>query len=393
MAVVAGAAVRASAAPISTNDLVVYRVGTGSATLTSASTAVFLDEYTTTGTLVQSIPLPTSASGSNNPLTASGTASSEGGLTISGNGQYLLATGYDAAPGVSGIASSNSSGGTTNYLREIARVDLFGDVDTSTTTTAFNGNNIRSAASQDGNSLYLAGANSGIIETPFGGSGAGTVISTAVTNNRDVEVVDDNLYVSTGSGLTYRVALVGAGGSLPTTGGQSYTELPPASNASGSANYNTAVAGPYSYVLTTLDGSLTPDVLYVADNSYNYSGASTAGGTGAVEKFILSSGSYTLDGVVKLPNVTGLTGIGTYVGSTEEEDLYATTPGGIYELTDTGAAATLSGTPNEIVTAGANESFRGIVAVPEPTSAALAIVAAVPLLGRRRRSAKAPRGH
>src|SRR5947207_15983523 len=61
-------------------DLVIYRVGTGAAALTSASTPVFLDEYTTSGSLVQSIALPTSSgSGSTpNPLTSSGTATSEG---------------------------------------------------------------------------------------------------------------------------------------------------------------------------------------------------------------------------------------------------------------------------------------------------------------------------
>jgi hypothetical protein len=90
-------------------DVVVYRTGTGSAALSSASTAVFLDEYTPSGTLVQSIALPTTTSGSNNPLTASGSATSEGELTLSSNGQNLLLTGYDATTGVASIASTNAS--------------------------------------------------------------------------------------------------------------------------------------------------------------------------------------------------------------------------------------------------------------------------------------------
>jgi hypothetical protein len=75
-------------------DIVVYRVGSGTGSLVSTGNAVFLDEFTPTGTLVQSIPLPTTASGLNKPLFASGTATSEGFLTLSADSQYLLLTGY-----------------------------------------------------------------------------------------------------------------------------------------------------------------------------------------------------------------------------------------------------------------------------------------------------------
>ena len=52
----------AVAAPFTPGNLVVARVGPGAAALNNASTAVFLDEYTTAGTLVQSIALPPAAS-------------------------------------------------------------------------------------------------------------------------------------------------------------------------------------------------------------------------------------------------------------------------------------------------------------------------------------------
>src|SRR5688572_8497010 len=53
----------AEAAAFTSGNLVIYRVGTGgAATLSNAATAVFLDEYTTSGgTPVQSIALPTTA--------------------------------------------------------------------------------------------------------------------------------------------------------------------------------------------------------------------------------------------------------------------------------------------------------------------------------------------
>ena len=50
-------------------NVVVYRVGAGATALSNATAAVFLDEYTTAGVLVQSIVLPsadTSAGGITN---------------------------------------------------------------------------------------------------------------------------------------------------------------------------------------------------------------------------------------------------------------------------------------------------------------------------------------
>ena len=90
-------------------DLVVYRVGNGSAALGSAATAVYLDEYTPSGTLVQSIPMPTAASGANNPLTATGNSANEGELELSSNGETLLAPGYYTVPGTASPGFSNSS--------------------------------------------------------------------------------------------------------------------------------------------------------------------------------------------------------------------------------------------------------------------------------------------
>lgn len=80
-------------------NIVVVRIGDGTAAPTSAATAVFLDEYTIGGVFVQTIALPTADNGSNQTFTLSGTATSEGSLNLSGNGQYLTLAGYDAAPG------------------------------------------------------------------------------------------------------------------------------------------------------------------------------------------------------------------------------------------------------------------------------------------------------
>ena len=52
-------------------DLVIYRVGDGIGSLSSFGNPVFLDEYTPSGRLVQSIALPTTDSGGNHALTES----------------------------------------------------------------------------------------------------------------------------------------------------------------------------------------------------------------------------------------------------------------------------------------------------------------------------------
>src|SRR5437870_5688900 len=82
------------AVPFTFPNLVIYRVGDGSAALSGNATPVFLDEYTMAGGLVQSIPMPTAVNGSNRRLTASGTGTSEGLMTLSKDGRYLTATGY-----------------------------------------------------------------------------------------------------------------------------------------------------------------------------------------------------------------------------------------------------------------------------------------------------------
>src|SRR5262245_46582125 len=86
---------RTCAAPFVRGNLVVYRVGNGVDDLVNTGNPVFLDEYTPAGIYVQSIPLPTTPSGSNHRLIASGTATSEGLISRSSDGRYILLTGYD----------------------------------------------------------------------------------------------------------------------------------------------------------------------------------------------------------------------------------------------------------------------------------------------------------
>jgi hypothetical protein len=344
----AGIAPAAHAAPVASGDLVVYRVGTGSAALSSASNAVFLDEYTTSGTLVQSIAMPTAdtpATGAH-ALTASGTATSEGELTISPNGQFIAATGYDAVPGTASIAGTSST--TVNRVVAIVNV-ASGSVDTSTALNAYTGNNPRSAVTTDGTNIWLGGAGAPGVGYTTLGSTSVTQPSTTVTNVRQVNVFNGQLYTSSSSGSTIRLGAVGSG--LPTSSGQTITNLP---------GFETSTGSPYAYFFATLNsGGSSPDTVYVAED--------TAGG-GQIQKWTLSAGSWSLTGTIAAAGVRGITGVvngssvtlyGTTGGST------STGGGALYAVTDaTGYGVAPTASVTTIATAAANEAFRGLALVP-----------------------------
>jgi hypothetical protein len=357
---VAAAAPAFASSPFTPGDIVVYRVGAGTAALTSAGTAVFLDEYGPTGTLVQSIALPTTATTPSHPLVASGTATSEGLLTLSADGRFLIATGYDAAAGASGVSSSSSS----SVPRVVATVDGNATVNTTTALTdAASGNNFRSATSSDGTNIWVTGGASGVRYTTLG-STTSTELNTTDTNLRQLNIFNGQLYAdadptkSTSSGIT--VATVGS--ALPTTAGQTITDLPGVSSS----------AEAYQFVLLTLGAGTGPDTLYYADNT-----------AGAIEKYSLSGGTWVSEGSIAVANVLGLTGSVVAGKAT----LYATASSGsngtLYQVVDNaGAGATMSGTPTTLATAATNEAFRGVAFVPSasPNGGDLPEAPFVPLL-------------
>jgi hypothetical protein len=345
---VGATAAAASAAPASftPGDVVVYRVGDGSSALSSAATAVFLDEYTPGGALVQSIPMPTSTSGASHALTASGSAGSEGLLSLSADSRYLIAPGYAAAVGTTKITSSASA--TTP--RTIGRVAADGTVDTSTALTdAADGNNVRSAASPDGTSLYVGGAAGG---ARYATLGATTSVSLDAANGkgtyknvRQVSVVDGQLYASadpTKAGLT--IAPVGTG--LPTTSGQTFQNLP----------FDSPPSDPYAFSLLTLGTGTAPDTLYEADST-----------DGQVVKYGLVAGVWMKEGSVSVPQVTGLTandanGTVTLFATSAGSD---STTGTISSIADdSGVGGQLAGIATTVATLPANEAARGIAFAP-----------------------------
>jgi len=325
----------AKAQNFTTGNLVVYRVGTGTTALSSSSTAIFLDEYTPAGALVQSLPMPVALSGAQYPLTASGSATSEGLLNRSADGRYLVATGYGAAPGTASVASSGAS-----VPRVVGLVDYQKTINTSTALSDFAaGNNPRSAISSDGTAIWVAGGAGGIRYTT-NGSTTSTQLSTASANNREVNIFGGQLYLSSGSG-SIRIATVGTG--LPTSSGQAVANLP---------GFPTS-GSPFQFLLFDLDAGVSGyDVLYVADD-----------GAG-IQKYSLVSGSWVLNGTVGTSSdaYRGLTGSAS--GTTVT--LFATRKNSeLVALTDAaGYNVPVSGTPSLLATAATNTVFRGLAFTP-----------------------------
>ena len=326
---------RAMLAAFTPGNLVIYRVGTGAAALTAAAADVFLDEYAANGTLVQSVAMPTADSGSNQTLTAAGNSSTEGMITRSTDGKYIVATGYDAAVGSASVSGSNSA----TVARVIGRITADGTIDTSTTTTAFSSNSIRGVASVDGNNFWVSGGSTGVVYQALGGSGAGTTVSTTLTNLRALGIFGDQLYEASSSGTTFsRVLAVGSG--LPTTTSTTATSLP---GLPTSGNYN-------NFFFADIDGSPGLDTLYLTEDAGN------------ILKYSLVSGTWTARGSIVASAVRGITG--TVSGTTVT--LYATSASTLWSVIDaSGFDATVTATATTVTSALTNTAFRGIAFAPE----------------------------
>jgi predicted extracellular nuclease len=333
-------------------NLAIYRVGDGTAALSGAAAPIFIDEYTTTGTFVKSVAMPTTVSGSNKRLLASGSATSEGLMTLSTNGKCLLLTGYDAAPATAAV-SGTTSAATNRVIGVVKDGGASALVDTTTALADFGStSNARGATSSNCTDLWGTASGSGVRYATLGAT-TSTQLSTTITNLRSVHIFAGQLYISTSSGGTVRVGTVGTG--LPITAGQTITNLP---------SFLTA-GSPYAFFLADLDAGVAGvDTLYVADDT---------SATGGLQKFSLVSGAWASNGTVGAGSdaYRGLTG--KVVGTTVT--LYATRKGGsgatgggeLVSLVDnSGYNATFMGTPTLLASAATNTAFRGVAFVPQP---------------------------
>jgi len=310
-----------------TGNLVVLRVGNGAAALSSAGTPTFLEEITTTGTSVQTIANPTSGV---NMISNSGTAGSEGALSLSPDGTYITFAGYNSAVGTASVKGTTSS--ATNRI--ILSYDKNLNVTSLLSASAFSGDNIRSAVRNG--SDYWGGGNgsTGTNGVQYLGTSTASQVSSTVTNVRVVNIFNGQLYFSTGSG-TKGIYKVGTG--LPTTTGEtSVAEISIASTGS-----------PYAFSFNS-----TSNICYIADDRAIASG-------GGIMKYTKTDGVWSLTYTLA-SDTKGAVGL-TVDWSGTNPIIYATnTDNKVLKIIDEGATSIAS----VIATAPTNTAYRGIAFAP-----------------------------
>ena len=328
--------------PFQPTSVVVYRVGDGGSSLSNRSAKVYLDEFSPLGILIQSIAMPTQAVGANAALTASGSSSSEGLITRSTDGHYLVFGGYNSDTGYVSISSSPSA----TIKRVIGRVDAVGGINTSTQlgVSSFDKNNIRGVVSTDGGNFWLSGSGSGIRYGAIGDTSIRISSGTIASNFRGIHIFDNQLYVSSTSGSTKGLFKVGTG--LPVDSSNATLSLLSAIPTTGS---------PFQFFFADLSPTIPGvDVLYIADD-----GTSTG-----IQKFSFD-GTYWQSNGALIPPVSGTRGLaGIVSGSTVA--LVTTTPTKLYSLIDaSGYNQPMAGTTfTEMATAATNTAFRGVALAP-----------------------------
>jgi hypothetical protein len=400
-----------SAQPFVGGDIIIYRVGDGSVALTNGGNPIFLDEYTPSGVLVQSIEMPfstnagdtqgnppvTSPTPTPNPIVNAGSATPSGVITLSQDGRYLTFAGY--AANLPNNTGTNLKG--SNFARDVGRVDISGNLDTSTAPIDYAGANTTGssrstpagAISTDGSHFYIysqqidalryANLGATLSSTPLGPLGtSGTHISSA-------QIYDGQLY---GMGTDGKIYHVGAG--LPTSGTPTLTNIPFSDAPSG---LPTTPTKPVDFFFVTLNPSAHPsqptaaDTLYVTDPSATYTSGGTKTGeivkyaatawdptTGAPTAFAFK-GFIQVDPTNDKGAVTGLTGYSTGTSVV----IYATSGaynanagqygGALFSYTDVLANDTGGSLPSTATATSLlpffrannfNQGFRGVAFVP-----------------------------
>ena len=363
------------AAPITPGNLVIYRAGSGTNSLASTGNNVFLDEYTTAGSLVQSIAMP--ATGTGTKLITAGNSTAEGPMSISPDGTWIGFSGYNSTI----PAGSSITAATSAIVPRVAGLfnTTTGSYSLTVTGTWFSAVSPRGAVTTNGNKIWAIGGNSGVVygtvdnSSPFVASGTTATTASIGTNLRVLGIYGNELYQSTGSGTLPTVGQL-AGSPLVNGLPTASTFLPNIPRQGG-----TPITSRYGFTFLDTNPAVPGiDTMYTVDDS------NTSGG---LWKYTLdTSGTWNAAG-----SITALTGAlrgvaGGVAGSNVQ--LYMTGSGNtLWTYTDTAAAASvLSGTLSaftSLAIASGSTAFRGVVLVPvpEPSTYAISAIATAGLAG------------
>jgi hypothetical protein len=205
-------------------DLVVSAYGVGGGYIDGVATPISLLEFTTTGTLVTTLTLPTTDNGTNYGIVGEYGSSSEANIQLTGDGQSLVIGGYQtdgANLGIGGnlskpysnlnglaLAQSFSIIGNSTYNTGVTSGELVPRVEAvvgangvANTSTAFTGiidqNNPRSVWSQNGTVLYVSGQGNSTFDQGIFKINEGTNITNGAPLPAGITPVSANSAIST----------------------------------------------------------------------------------------------------------------------------------------------------------------------------------------------------
>jgi hypothetical protein len=359
----------AFAAAFTPGDLVVERLGDGTETLSVLGNTIFFLEYSTTGTLVQTVTIPDgSAAYPGSPAMAeAGTGATTGCITLSPDGQTLSFPGYAVTtnPNPASIVAQLSS----TIPRAIGTMtgSGIGSYAQITSTIAYSASNIRGAVADGENNFWASGTasttsvNAGVYY--FGTASSAADINSGVLVGavglesgtlRGINIFNGQLWVTTSATTSGIYAFPG----LPTT----YSANPPiiVTFANNDSCYNFQVSPDGMTIFDADDGGFAT----------NYAGIGkwTGSGTSWTKSYVLLGGSSTPTNL----GCFGLTVKNWQTGGANGAILFATTvatsANKLITVTDSGPSAA----PTTLATAASKEFFRGVEFVPTNASGTLA---------------------
>jgi hypothetical protein len=194
---------------ISPTNLVVLRQGEGSEPQQNNGNTLYLDQYTTNGAYVSSIMLPNSGP---NSLLQSGSASTEGSITLSADQRFLMVVGYNVPFGFTNASLPAAS--STAVPRGFATVNGLGYYNLPISANIYSGLGNRCAVTDGTNNFWTSAGGANI--RYFGPAGTNITVS-GTANTRVVQIANGNVVYSTAATPTYGIhELAGLASSLGT---------------------------------------------------------------------------------------------------------------------------------------------------------------------------------
>jgi hypothetical protein len=207
-------------------NLVVVRVGDGAQALATGGNSVFLDQFTTNGTYVNTIFIPDTGPSAliESGPDLSGSVITGAALTRSANKRLMTLSGYNVALGNTTALHNTYA---TNVPRGIVTVDSGSQVTLAIAeTNAYSAGHFRGAATDGANNFWGSGNIEGTWY--FGLNSPPALIQTTFVNTRSVDIFNGNLY-ALASQTTYNGLLKFTG--LPMAVGSDVPNMLPGFNS------------------------------------------------------------------------------------------------------------------------------------------------------------------